>query len=125
VQNRALSFGETWESLMRLGLQATGDPRADDLVDMETIWRDVENVSEAARVDALAKLYNIGLPRKAVWERYGATPQEMSRWEQMHASEMIERMATAASMGGQNGLAQGTPSANEQQPGPSGDEQAQ
>jgi hypothetical protein len=125
TQNRALSFGETWESLMRLGLTAVGDPRAEQAVDMETIWRDVENVSEAQRVDALAKLYNIGLPRKAVWERYGATPQEIARWEQMHAADMIERMAAAVSATGGAGLAQGPASANAQEPDAAGDERVQ
>lgn len=90
VQNRARSFGESWEDLMRLGLKIV-DPSKADIVDMETIWVDPENISEAARVDALTKLYNIGLPKEAVWEKWGASPQEIERFKQMAMTESLDR----------------------------------
>ena len=94
TRNRMLPAGECWEQAVRLSLRLLGDPRS-ELVDIETIWRDPENVSEAQRVDALVKLNAIGLPARAVWERYGATPQEIRRWEAMQMDDVFRRMMLA------------------------------
>lgn len=91
VNNRMRVFGEAWEHVIRLGLAVYADPRA-ELTDLEVIWKDAENVSEGARVDALTKLSAIGLPWRAVMERWGASPSEIDRWEALRASDTFERL---------------------------------
>jgi hypothetical protein len=91
VQQRMRAFSDPWEKVINLALLAAKDERAGS-VSAETLWRDPENVSEAQRVDALSKLYNIGLPTKAVWEKWGATPQEIDRWEAMAAEDTMRRL---------------------------------
>lgn len=91
VKNRMSVYGESWETVIKLGLACYNDPRA-ELSDLEVIWRDPENVSEAQRVDALTKLYAIGLPQRAVWEKWGASPDEIARWEAMRSEDVFMRM---------------------------------
>lgn len=91
VKNRMRVYGSSWEQVIRLGLTVYGDPRS-ELLDMEVIWADPENVSEAARVDALTKLSNIGLPWGAIMERWGASPQEIARWDEMRADDTFNRL---------------------------------
>lgn len=96
VQNRMRVFGEAWEDVVNLGLMAsTGSTEHRDI---EVLWRDPENVSEAARVDALVKLSSIGLPWRAVMERWGATPGEIDRWEALKAQDAFEKLMQQASM---------------------------
>lgn len=107
---RQVSFGESWEQVMRIALDR---PEA---TDAETIWRDPENVSESQHVDALTKLYTMGLPQKAVWELYGASPQQIERWDAMRSEDVMQRvMLSNASKapGVQNGPVNG----DQQQPG--------
>jgi hypothetical protein len=87
---RQTTFGESWERLMSMALRASGDGR--DASSMETIWRDPENVSESQHVDALTKLYTIGLPAEAVWEEWGASPQQIERFRRMRAEDSLNRM---------------------------------
>jgi hypothetical protein len=82
VSRRALHIGEGWEAVMRLALQLVGNPAAAN-VEAEVIWRDWETRSEGQRVDALVKMGTLGVPRRVLWERWGATPQEIDRWEEL------------------------------------------
>jgi hypothetical protein len=120
VHARQATFGQAWQDVVRLALGVLGDERA-DMPEMETIWRDPENVSEAQRVDAMTKLYAIGLPWRAVMERYGATPGEINRWEEMRSDDLFQRMLLSSATSGAPGLqAQGQPQgAVEAQPAPS------
>jgi hypothetical protein len=94
VRTRARHFGEAWEEVMRLAFAAIGDGRAVDF-QCETIWADFETRSEAQLVDALVKMSTIGVPLEVLWQRWGASPQEIERWKQMSA-EQAARQALAA-----------------------------
>lgn len=94
VKHRMLTFGQSWETVVKLALMAWNDPRQ-NLVDVETIWADPSSVSESAKVDALTKMVSIGLPVRAAWERWGASPQEIARWEQQKADELWDKMLAA------------------------------
>lgn len=94
IKNRMLTYGQSWETVVKLALMAWNDPRQ-NLVDVETIWADPSSVSEAAKVDALTKMVAIGLPVRAAWERWGASPQEIARWEQQRADELWDKMLAA------------------------------
>jgi len=79
VRARQLTFGESWEDVIRLGLTARQDARAADQ-SLEVIWRDPESKGLGELVDALVKLGTLGVPNEALWERYGASQQEIARW---------------------------------------------
>jgi Phage portal protein, SPP1 Gp6-like/LAGLIDADG-like domain len=98
VQNRMRVFGEAWEDVINLGLALINDPRA-GMENIEVLWKDPENVSEAAKVDALVKLSAIGLPWRAVMERWGATPGEIDRWEALKAQDAFEALMQSAALG--------------------------
>jgi hypothetical protein len=71
---------------MRIALSLTGDPYAND-VGAEVIWKDFETRSEAQLVDALTKMSTLGVPTEVLWQKWGATPQEIEQWRQMKANE--------------------------------------
>lgn len=80
VHDKTRWFGEAWEETLRLAFAYRGDPKA-ERDDAEVIWADPETRTEGERVDALVKLRAIGLPLEVVWEKWGASPQEIERWK--------------------------------------------
>lgn len=90
VKAKMLPFGEGHEEALRLAFRAidANDPRA-TATDAETIWRDPESRSQAETVDAAVKLSTIGVPKQALWERIGASPQEIDRWSAMADAEAL------------------------------------
>lgn len=88
VRQRQRSYGEGLETTVRLGRRAQGLGKAGEQI--ETIWRNPEFRTEGELVDALVKMATIGVPHEALWERWGATPLEISRWKQM-AEEQATR----------------------------------
>jgi hypothetical protein len=95
VARRALHVGEAWEEVMRLALALIGSPAAAD-VEGEVVWRDWETRSEGQRVDALVKMATLGVPRQVLWERWGASPQEIDRWQRLAAQEAAEQLPAPA-----------------------------
>lgn len=89
VQNRMLHFGESWEAVWRLSFKAIGDEAKAREFNAETIWRNPEFRTEGQLVDALTKMATLGVPREALWERWGASPQEIARWKTMQAEERL------------------------------------
>jgi hypothetical protein len=86
VSRRALFIGEAWEEVMRIALGLIGSPAAAD-VEAEVIWHDFETRSEGQRVDALVKMRTLGVPTEVLWQKWGATPQEIDRWRELAARE--------------------------------------
>jgi hypothetical protein len=89
VQNRQLHFGESWEAVWRLAFLAAGNEAKARVTDAEVIWRNPEFRTEGQLVDALVKMSTLGVPREALWERWGASPQEIARWKAMQAEESL------------------------------------
>lgn len=79
-------FGEGWEDVVRLAFDVLGDDRA-NVVDSETLWRDPESRTEAEHVDALLKLKSLGVPEEQLWEDAGYTPQQITRFRQLAATQ--------------------------------------
>jgi hypothetical protein len=96
VKRKQVDFGETWEEAMRLAFLAVGDEDRSGAIDAEVIWSDPEFRSETQRVDALTKMATLGVPPQALWQRFGATPQEIERWTK-YADENAARAAIANS----------------------------
>jgi hypothetical protein len=89
IRLRSRYLGEGWEEVMRIALGLVGNPAATDVA-AEVIWADFETRSEGQRVDALVKMATLGVPRRVLWERWGTSPQEIERWEQLAQSEQPE-----------------------------------
>lgn len=92
ARSRARHFGESWEKVIRLAFAVLDDPRA-KVTESQTIWHDVETRTEGERVDALTKMATLGVPREALWERWGASQQEIGRWRGMQLSEALTASA--------------------------------
>jgi len=88
VREKQRYFGESWEEVMRLAFAALDDPRK-NVHDSEVIWADAESRTEAEHVDALVKMGSLGVPNEALWERWGATPQEIARWKTQQMAESL------------------------------------
>lgn len=82
VRRKQVTFGEAWEEAMRLAFLYAGDNARGKAANVETIWADPEARSEGELVDALLKMQTLGVPLRALWQRWGATPQEIEQWEQ-------------------------------------------
>lgn len=78
VRQRCRYTGEGLEEVMRLAQQVAGTEVSPDL---ETIWRNPEFRTEGETVDALVKMATLGVPQTALWEKWGATPQEQEKWK--------------------------------------------
>lgn len=88
VRDRQTFLGEDWEEVIRIALAAIDDPRAGDLA-AEVVWKDPETRSEGELVDALVKMAGLGVPREVLWQRWGASPQDIERWKSMAAEEAL------------------------------------
>jgi hypothetical protein len=82
VRQRMRPFGESLEETLRLALTAAGDPRGAN-TRTETIWRNPEFRTEGELVAALIQMATIGVPHEALWERWGASQEEIRRWKAM------------------------------------------
>jgi hypothetical protein len=80
VLQRRRPFGEAFEEVVRLYLQAAGDTR--DLDALEIIWHNPEFRTEGELVDALMKMSTLGVPQEALWERWGASQTEIAQWRE-------------------------------------------
>jgi hypothetical protein len=80
VHRKQLSFGEGWEEAMRLAFAVEGDSKRAEQIDVETIWANPESRIVGETVDAAVKLGSLGVPRPALWEYVGASPQQIARW---------------------------------------------
>jgi hypothetical protein len=102
VRQRMRPYGEAFETAMRLARKAAGLTTDADPA-METIWRNPEYRTEGELVDALVKMATLGVPREALWERWGATQVEISRWKKMAedqaANDPLTQLAAAAAGG--------------------------
>lgn len=74
VKRKQVDFADSWEEVIGL---AIGKPAET----IEVHWRDPEYRSEGEMVDAAAKLKDVGVPLKAIWERIGASPEQIEEWE--------------------------------------------
>jgi hypothetical protein len=91
VEARERVFGEAVESTIRLGFKMLGDSRA-NATSAEVIWADPSIKSDAVVADWVTKAASVGVPQEALWEKLGASPQEISRWSGMAMSEAFRNL---------------------------------
>jgi hypothetical protein len=95
VERHQRVFGESWEEVIRLALQARGDDRALDTSSMIE-WADPETRTRAEEADAAVKLAPL-LPRAETWRRLGYSPQDRQRFDaDMMAESLIAGLAPEA-----------------------------
>jgi hypothetical protein len=94
VRKKHIFFGEAWEEAMRLAFLLKNDKTRGLAVSAETIWKDPESRSEGELVDALTKMATLGVPHEALWERWGATPQQIARWKSMQLEAAFTQALT-------------------------------
>ena len=109
VQDRQLTFGESWEESLRIGGRMVGESVKDDI---ETVWANLERRSDAQKVDSAIKLRSIGLPMPYLLERIGLTPQAINR---VMDSIEDEQQAAAAVSAASFGLAAGQSPVDDQE----------
>lgn len=108
VRQRMRPFGESLEDVVRLYLKAAGDSR--DASRCEVIWHNPEFRTEGELVDALTKMDKLGVPREALWERWGASQTEIARWKTMQSDESARMIGgDLASMFGPKPMVPGVP----------------
>jgi hypothetical protein len=95
------SLGEGVKETVALARLAAGLPAQP----IECIWRDPEFRTEGERVDALVKMSTLGVPEEALWERWGATPQERERWREWNKEHRTD--PTLAALNNDGGAAGG------------------
>jgi hypothetical protein len=101
VRQRMRSLGEGVKETVALARLAAGLPAQP----IECIWRDPEFRTEGERVDALVKMSTLGVPEEALWERWGATPQERERWREWNKEHRTD--PTLAALNNDGGAAGG------------------
>lgn len=94
AERRARSFGESWESVMRIGMLIVDGKLPDDAHRMETIWRDPATPTFAAKTDAVVKLFTAKnsrgeslLPLDAAREELGFSIEKRRRLMAMDDSD--------------------------------------
>lgn len=77
ITERQVSFGESWEAVLRLAAATTGEG------DAQVRWRDTESRALAQTVDALGKMAAmLSIPPQELWERIpGVSQQDIERWK--------------------------------------------
>ncbi|MFZ0324735.1 MAG: phage portal protein [Actinomycetes bacterium] len=102
---RQRDFGEAWEEVIRIAFRAAGDSKRAGAIDSETIWRDPESRTESEHVDALVKMGSLDVPTEVLWEKWGATPQEITRWKALAAPLPAEPPTSPSDMTGTHDMA--------------------
>jgi hypothetical protein len=85
IYQRRRFLEEGLERTMRLAGFASSQARI--------VWKSPEWRTEGELVDALVKMGTLGVPREVLWERWGATPQEIERWRQLNEDSLDRAMA--------------------------------
>lgn len=84
VRQRCKGYADPVERAARAVRRLAGIPSDGDEI-MEVLWKNPEFRTEGELVDALFKLGSppINIPRIVIWEKWGATPTEIARWERL------------------------------------------
>jgi Phage portal protein, SPP1 Gp6-like len=120
VQARQQSYGDAWSAVLRLCGAAAGNKRLANDLALSVIWKDVEARSEAEIVDALTKMGSIGVPWPALWQRWGATPEEIEEWTKELEEKEAEEERKAAEIAAAGPADPSAPGAIPQTPPASG-----
>lgn len=81
VRQRCRGYDDGFEDTQRGVRKLAGLPPVDSI---EVIWRNPEYRTDGELVDALTKMATLHVPEQVLWEKWGATPQEVARWTELN-----------------------------------------
>lgn len=87
VRQRQRTAGEGLEEIARLAREIAGLGGNDE--SMETLWKSPEFRTEGELTDSLTKMKTLGVPEEALWEKWGASPQEIARWKKQREEQVL------------------------------------
>lgn len=99
VRDRRIAYTEAWGDVLRLAAKAAGNTDLQNDPALTVVWEDVEARTEGEIVDALLKMSTLGVPLRALWQRWGATPDEVEQWDAAHKQAQAEAAKAAALIG--------------------------
>ncbi len=110
IHQKQLQFGESVETALRYAMIMEGTDIG-DYEAMEVVWSDPRVRSDAAVGDFAVKMQAVGVPREAIWQELGATPQMIARWDELAMAQSFRDLVM------QVGQQQQAEAAGGQQPG--------
>jgi len=112
-EQHQLLFGEAWESTLRLGATAAGNPGAADEA-AQVRWRVGDN-SLAATVDALGKLATmLTVPVEGLWERIpGVTSTDIEYWKSLREADPLAELTAEIARQGRDTDSEPSPAAEQ------------
>jgi hypothetical protein len=78
TKRKTIDFSDSWEEAMRLAFAIADDRQRAETMSAETIWREVENRSQAEVVDAAVKKRTLAVPLETLWADMGYSPQQIA-----------------------------------------------
>ncbi len=103
LEERKVSFGESWEQVLQLAALVDGDLKAADDFHASVRWRDMESRSLAQVADALGKIATmLGVPVQMLWEKIpGFTDDDVEEAKRLKALEPnpMQQIADVVSRG--------------------------
>lgn len=102
IQARQQSYGDAWAHVLRLCAEVSGDAVLADDLGLQVVWANVEARSEGELVDALLKMASLNVPVTALWQRWGASPEEITDWEAQRQRDLAAQQVALKGQGGGN-----------------------
>lgn len=105
AERKQLSFGNSWESVMRLVIRFRTGEWSQDARRMETLWRDAGTPTQGMVTDAIVKEYQAGLTDwETAQEDLGRSPETIARMKGRRTSDadLAARQGAAVVTGAQN-----------------------
>lgn len=97
IQARQQSYGDAWAKVLRMAALVAGDTALSKDLGLQVVWDNVEARSEGEMVDALIKMASLNVPVTALWQRWGASPEEIEAWEKLRLADLdAQKSALAA-----------------------------
>jgi hypothetical protein len=88
AERKQLSFGNSWEAVMRLVIRFRTGEWSQDARRMETLWRDAGTPTQGMVTDAIVKEYQAGLTDwETAQESLGRSPETIARMKTRRAAD--------------------------------------
>jgi len=108
AERRQVTFGHSWESVMRLVLRFRDGVWSEDARRMETIWRDAGTPTVAQVTDAVVKRFQSGLiDWETAQERLGESPESIKQMTQRRQAELDSALTFGVSQANQQVATEG------------------
>jgi hypothetical protein len=105
IHQKQLQFGEAVEHALRYAMIMEGK-NPSDFEGLEVIWADPRVRSDAQVGDYAVKMQAVGVPREAIWAELGASPQMISRWNELSMAQTFRDLVSQVGQQQQAGLNQ-------------------